>query len=110
MNKKLLAVLIGTMLTLAACGGDDTGGKTDNGDAVTTADAGREEKLYNNKCASCHGENLEGAFGPALESVGSSMTQEEIEAIIEEGKGGMPPRLLEGDDAANVAAWLAEKK
>lgn len=38
------------------------------------------------------------------------MSAEEIEKIIVDGKGSMPPGLLTGDDAKLVAEWLAEKK
>ncbi|WP_210367223.1 cytochrome c551 [Bacillus sp. REN3] len=103
MKKKLLALLMGTSLVLAACGGGgDEGGKDTAG-----ADP---EKLFNQKCSSCHGGNLEGGAGPKLSDVGSRLSQEDIEKVIAEGKGSMPPKLLEGDDAKAVAEWLAEKK
>ena len=114
MNKKLLALLMGATLALAACGSDEAEEKpaTNNGSSseTATADAGNETKLYENKCSSCHGQNLEGGLGPALDKVGSSMSQEEIEKIIVSGKGVMPGNTLKGDDVTAVAAWLAEKK
>ncbi len=112
MSKKLLALLLGTSLVLAACGGDDSSDEPANGgeDNSTTADAGQEAKLFEQKCSSCHGQNLEGGVGPELKTVGSKLSKEEIETIIVEGKGSMPKGLLTGDDASAVAAWLAEKK
>lgn len=102
MKKKLLALLMGTSLVLAACGGGDEGG----GDT-----AGADpEKLYNQKCSSCHGGDLEGGAGPKLSDVGTRLSQEDIEKIIAEGRGAMPKGLLEGDDASAVAEWLAGKK
>lgn len=113
-KKKLLALLMGTSLVLAACGGGneatdekDTG---TTGGETTTAGAGDAEKLYNQKCSSCHGGNLEGAVGPALDKAGSHLSKEDIENIIANGKGAMPPGLLKGDEAAQVAEWLAAKK
>ncbi|SIF92745.1 Cytochrome c551 [Mycobacteroides abscessus subsp. abscessus] len=66
--------------------------------------------MFTQKCSSCHGDNLQGGVGPSLEKIGSQLSQEEIEKTIAEGKGAMPPRLLEGEDAAAVAEWLAAKK
>jgi cytochrome c551 len=110
MKKKLLALLMGTSLVLAACGGNEEAEEPKDGTETTTADAGEDAKLFNNKCSSCHGQNLEGGVGPALEKVGSKLSQEDIEKIIQEGKGAMPPGLLEGEEASQVASWLATKK
>ncbi|HAQ06926.1 MAG TPA: cytochrome C551 [Bacillus bacterium] len=105
MKKKLLALLMGTSLVLAACGGG--GGDEAGGGDTAGADP---EKLYNQKCSSCHGGDLEGGVGPKLSDVGSRLSQEDIEKVIAEGQGSMPPKLLEGDDASAVAEWLANKK
>ncbi|PLS17913.1 cytochrome C551 [Bacillus sp. M6-12] len=117
MKKKLLALLMGTSLVLAACGGDDSADKEpaeDKGSETTTetsdAGDGNEAKIFENKCASCHGMNLEGGVGPKLADAGSRLSKEDIEKIIAEGKGAMPPGLLEGEEASSVAAWLAAKK
>lgn len=104
MKKKLLALLMGTSLVLAACGG---GGDEAGGGDTAGADP---EKLFNQKCSSCHGGNLEGGVGPKLSDVGTRLSQEDIESVIANGKGSMPPKLLEGDDASAVAEWLANKK
>lgn len=95
---------MGTSLVLAACGG---GGDEAGGGDTAGSDP---EKLYNQKCSSCHGGNLEGGVGPKLSDAGSRLSQEDIEKIIAEGQGTMPPKLLEGDDASAVAEWLASKK
>ncbi|WP_071460812.1 cytochrome c551 [Bacillus massilinigeriensis] len=102
MKKKLAAILMGTTLALAACGGSDEAGDSKS--------AGDPEKLFNQKCSSCHGGNLEGGAGPALDKVGAKLSQDEIEKIIKEGKGSMPAKQLEGEDASTVAKWLSEKK
>jgi len=122
-KKKLLALLMGTSLVLAACGGGgdeaaDNTDKTDTGTTTTeenagdtsTASAGDAQKLFDQKCSSCHGANLEGAVGPNLTKVGSKYSKEDIEGIIANGQGAMPPGLLQGDEAAQVAEWLAAKK
>nr|WP_249365447.1 cytochrome c [Cytobacillus citreus] len=107
---------MGTSLVLAACGGandadkKDTDTGTTNGGETTTADAGDAQKLYDQKCSSCHGGDLTGGVGPALDKAGSKLSKEDIENILANGKGQMPPGLLKGDEASKVAEWLAAKK
>lgn len=103
MKKKLFALMMGTSLVLAACGGGDDA-------ADTTAGGGDPEKLFGQKCSSCHGGNLEGGVGPKLSAIGSKLSTADIEKIILEGQGSMPKGLLQGEDASSVASWLAEKK
>ncbi|WP_102344881.1 cytochrome c551 [Bacillus sp. Marseille-P3661] len=136
MKKQLLALFMGTALVLGACGGGDDaaepaedtteqpageateeqpaegGGETAEGGETggATADAGAGEELYKQSCASCHGQNLEGGVGPNLTAVGGKLDAAGIQNVIENGQGAMPPGLLKGDDAAAVAAWLAEHK
>src|SRR5699024_191770 len=111
MKKWLFAVLLGTMLVLGACGGDDNaddnaateenaanhGHATEenaddhnnaannehgNGDSVETAAA---EDVFERNCASCHGNDLSGGAGPDLTSIGSDYDADEIGDIIENG-------------------------
>ncbi|MBH0229899.1 cytochrome c [Halobacillus yeomjeoni] len=75
-----------------------------------TASASPEE-MFQSKCSSCHGGNLEGGAGPNLQKVGSSYSADEIKDIIVNGKGSaMPAGLYTGEQAAKLAEWLAEKK
>lgn len=113
-------------LLLVACGGGDTNGDDngsddndtnvteDNGsvdqEATGTYNADEAEKLYQQSCASCHGGNLEGLNGPPLDKIGAVYSEDEIADIIANGKPGMPPGLLTGEDADQVAAWLADQK
>jgi cytochrome c551 len=113
MKKRIFALIMGTSLALAACngGGDNaTEPAQDNNAGGGEKAAADAEKLVQQNCVSCHGQNLEGGVGPSLEKVGSKLSQEEIENIILNGQGSMPKGLLQGDDAKAVAAWLAEKK
>lgn len=107
MKGKLAALFVGTALVLAACGGgeDET---SSEGATTDTVSAG--EKIYTQKCSNCHGQNLQGGVGPDLTTVGSKLSQEDIETVINEGQGAMPPRLIEGEDVTAVAEWLASKK
>ena len=105
MKKSMLALLFGSALVLAACGGDD-------GESSGTSTQSEGEKLTMQSCANCHGGNLQGMGNtPDLNKVGARLTEEEILDIILNGTGkGMPPGMLKGEDAEKAAAWLAEQK
>ncbi len=107
MKKKLLLGLMGAALALGmgACGKSEDKSSSRNQTA-----SGGGETIFQQSCASCHGNNLEGKVGPALTNVGKKYSQDEITAIIEKGRGSMPPGLIEGEDAEKVASWLAEQK
>jgi cytochrome c551 len=104
---KNMAMATGIVFLLAGCssGGDSGGGK--GGGSVDSAAA---EKSFKQNCASCHGNNLEGGTGPALKQIGKEDSKDEILKQIKNGGGGMPAGLINGDEAENVAAWLASKK
>lgn len=125
MKKWLMAVIFASLLALAACGGGgsddaeepaDTGTDTeqpaedDATDDGATVDAGAAEEVYKKSCASCHGGDLSGGVGPDLTSVGSELSADQIETIINDGVGTMPGGLVSADDAALLADWLAEMK
>jgi cytochrome c551 len=111
MKKKLLGFMLGTSLVfgLAACGGGQDEGTTSDGTTETTS-VGDAQKIYNQKCSSCHGGNLEGGFGPALEKIGAKLSKDEILNVINNGKGSMPPGIINDDEAEAVAEWLANNK
>ncbi|SOC16986.1 cytochrome c551 [Ureibacillus xyleni] len=134
MKKSLLALIFGSALFLAACGGgddeatndtntgtDDTGTEqtTDTGNDTATegTDTGTEtasaegETIVKSNCATCHGGNLEGMGStPSLADVGTRLSEDEILDVILNGRGGMPGGLLQGGDAEAAAAWLAQQK
>ena len=111
MKKKWLATfMLGSALMLGACGGDDSDSSTDTGsENGGTADA--SEKVAQQRCATCHGGNLQGMGNtPALNDIGSRYSEEEILNIIVNGQGGMPGGLVKGEEAEALATWLAEQK
>ncbi|WP_458411873.1 cytochrome c551 [Schinkia sp. CFF1] len=121
MNKKLLALFMGSALVLGACGGGgDTAKEPANnaGNTGTTEQAApaaddvsaKAEGIFKQSCASCHGQNLEGGVGPDLTKVGTRLDQAGIENILANGRNAMPAGLIQGDDAKAVAEWLAAKK
>lgn len=69
---------------------------------VTTAEF--DPEVQSKSCISCHGDNLEGGMGPAL--VGTDLEVDEIEEIIINGKGAMPPGLVEPEHVTEFAEWL----
>lgn len=113
MKKQLLAMLFGATLILGACGGGDETTEPEapaesGGEETAAVDA---EQVVQQNCISCHGENLEGAGNfPALNDVGSRLSQEEILSVIENGQGAMPANIIEGEEATAVAEYLANMK
>lgn len=105
-KKAMLTLVFGSAIFLAACGGGD---ETDSADQATTPDG---EAIAMKSCVNCHGGELQGmGKTPALNNVGSRLSEAELLDIINNGTGnGMPPGLIKGDDAKAVAAWLATQK
>lgn len=109
MKNKFLGVLFGAALVLGACGGGgDKANDNNAGGDTASVDA---EKIVNNSCVSCHGNNLEGrGNAPAIDTIGATMSEDQIHDVIINGQGAMPPGLIKGDEATAVAKYLAEKK
>jgi cytochrome c551 len=123
MKKKLLALFLGIALvmSLAACGGSSSTSKDTSKEKSTnqatkkittnTATAGDAQKIVNQKCTACHGQDLQGQVGPSLQHIGSKYSKDQILGILKNGKqGGMPAGVISGSDADKVATWLAAKK
>ena len=131
MKKSLLALIFGSAIFLAACGGGDEEGTndtttgtndteteqttenktTDTDEAATETASAQGEELVKSNCTTCHGGNLEGMGStPSLADVGSRLSEDEILNVILNGRGGMPAGLLQGEDAEAAAAWLAQQK
>lgn len=104
MRKKWLSALFVTSaLLLAACGG---------GEEEVDSSKPEGERLVYKSCSTCHGGQLQGMGNtPALNDLGARMSEEEILDIIINGTGkGMPPGLLQGEEAEKAAEWLAQQK
>ncbi|KUP05691.1 cytochrome C551 [Bacillus coahuilensis m2-6] len=114
MKKKFMALLLGTSLALAACGGDDGSETSSDLNEASTEEVVingvNVKQIYNQKCSSCHGGNLEGGFGPQLSTIGASLSKEDIMSVIENGQGQMPKGIISGDESAAVSEWLASMK
>jgi mono/diheme cytochrome c family protein len=68
-------------------------------------DAARGEAIFATTCASCHGADASGGVGPQL--AGSGVTADDVELVVATGRGVMPGGLVAGQDAADVAAFVA---
>lgn len=111
MKKQLMALLFGSALVLGACGGGEDTAEPPADSGSGDGAAVDAEQVVQQNCISCHGENLEGQGNfPALKDVGARLSEEEILGVIENGRGAMPPGIIEGEEAAAVAKWLSEKK
>jgi cytochrome c551 len=116
-------VVLGLMLTLTACGGGETDTPQDEGQTGTeestteksTNDTGgndatlvaQGEEAFKKSCIGCHGANLEGGAGPALNNL--SLSKEEIVQIIKNGRGSMPGNLAPDKEEA-IAEYLLSQQ
>lgn len=106
-----IIAIIGVVLVIvmSTAGSNQRETMNSEGDDVEEATVETPEGIFTNSCASCHGDDLSGGFGPALENVGSSMNEEEIQEIIKKGRGSMPAETVSEDQAEIVAEWLVEE-
>ena len=106
----LLLLPVVAALVVAGCG---TGGMAAGGDATNG------KTLFNQKCAGCHtladagaqgkiGPNLDDAFAPDRKQ---GFKQSSIQSLVLDqirfAQGTMPPMLVTGHDAQDVAAYVA---
>ncbi|MBD2870217.1 c-type cytochrome [Paenibacillus arenilitoris] len=78
----------------------------------TPVDIASAESIYKSNCMACHGDEFQGAMGPALKQVGAEMSKERIYKQIVNGGGGMPGyegRLTE-EEIVNLTNWLGSFK
>ncbi|MBO0588433.1 cytochrome c551 [Sporosarcina sp. E16_8] len=113
MKTKFLAVMLGAVLVLGACGGDKAKEKETVTPGTGTETASVDvEKVVSTSCIACHGGNLElkGGMGPDLSQVGGRLSEKEIHDVIVNGRGSMPAIKVSDEEATAVAKWLSDKK
>lgn len=64
------------------------------------------EEIVQASCIGCHGQNLEGASGPALTSLEGKYSAEEIANIVLNGTGAMPAMPVNEVEADAIAQYL----
>lgn len=121
LKKGLFTSLFIFLLVVVGCSGDESSKESQKEsnpienvetENKTAGVIDKGQELYNQKCANCHGKNLEGIVGTELTNTGSKYTEEQLLDIIVNGieKTTMPGGLLEGEEAEAVAKWLAQQK
>lgn len=108
MKKRLLILLIGASLVLAACGDDQASEAGSLGEANLTIE--EVKSVYSQNCASCHGQILANGIPGDLDKIGAELSKEEIETTIRKGRGMMKGGLVEGNEAASLVDWLSTLK
>src|SRR3954468_2337938 len=84
-------------------------GETTTGGGSSGADVAAGKTAFVATCGGCHtlkDAGTAGNVGPDLDSL-APLTAETVANQIKNGGGAMPPKLLQGADAANVAAYVA---
>lgn len=110
--RRLLVLALPLLLTstLACDSGDDGGGGDDNAAIkALTGDAANGQAVFTaGACATsgCHGADGNSGTAPALDSVVSSRTDDQLIDSVLDGKGSMPPNDLTDQEMADVLAWL----
>ncbi|KEO81899.1 c-type cytochrome [Tumebacillus flagellatus] len=68
--------------------------------------------LYQQNCAGCHGQNLEGRSGPNLQHIGKKLDVAGVTKQITNGGPGMPAfgDKLDQGQISELAAWIAKQK
>ncbi len=66
------------------------------------------EAVAQQKCITCHGENLEGNVGPNLH--GEDKDKDALHDIIKNGKGGMPGGLIEDAHIDDMVDYILSLK
>ncbi|MGA8043399.1 MAG: c-type cytochrome, partial [Terracidiphilus sp.] len=75
----------------------------------THAPSGPVNPTYQQRCALCHGDHLQGVAPsfPAIMGVGNRLTTAQLTHLIQKGGKLMPPQPdIEGKDLAALLAWL----
>ncbi|MBT2645974.1 cytochrome c [Bacillus sp. ISL-34] len=78
------------------------GGKTEESESASAS----PEDIYKQNCISCHGDAYQGGVGPALKGVGDRLSVDEVKDVITNGRGAMPPGLVEEQNIDAMAEYI----
>jgi len=73
--------------------------------SVQLGDPYRGQTVFQQNCASCHGQHAEGGIGPKLS--GDTISLAAAKAQIEHPRATMPPNLVSGQAEKDVLAYLS---
>ena len=105
MKKKWLIVIgsVFLMILIAACGSGEKNTATSGSQSGESSLINVGKETYAKSCLHCHGNDLKGKSGPALDNM--NLTKQQIIDIIENGQGTMPGGLAKGKEEA-IAEYL----
>ena len=101
------ALLVLAGIAVAGCGSSSSSAGTDDDGAQPDIASGKE--IFQAKCGLCHelaDAGTPGTLGPNLDQLRPSAARTLRQ--IDTGGGAMPADLVEGQDAQDVAAYVAE--
>jgi mono/diheme cytochrome c family protein len=107
-----IALGVAVPAVVIANGGQGEGGTPALAGKSVSGDQARGKTLFRQNCASCHSlaaVNARGVTGPNLDRIGPVSKQRVLNAIRigGTGSGRMPPGILQGKDAQDVAAYVS---
>jgi mono/diheme cytochrome c family protein len=107
-----IAVVFGVGIPAAVLAGNSGKNKNAPGGVKLSSDEVRGRKLFAQNCATCHtlkAANAQGKVGPNLDELRppKALVLNAIEQGRARGQGQMPPLLVTGRDAQDVAAFVA---
>jgi cytochrome c551 len=73
--------------------------------STPAGDVSRGKTVFATTCSACHGVDATGGAGPPLTD--SGLTAADVQEVVATGRGVMPAGLVAGQDAADVAAYVA---
>jgi mono/diheme cytochrome c family protein len=105
-SRLLIVLLVPFVLALSGCSDDGDGGEGACegrcGEIAGVVDGGEAEgdgeQLFAVSCASCHGSEGQGGFGPSLVGVAERLTTAEHVSVVLNGRNAMPPLDQLDDD------------
>lgn len=110
MKKRWFWTIGASVLLLSACG-QATDSSDQNNSSNQTNQVSAPEQIAKQNCSSCHGNNLQGNYGPSLQKTGSKYSKEQILNILNNGIGTMRPQTqLSSQEKEVLADWLSQKK
>jgi mono/diheme cytochrome c family protein len=87
--------------------GDQAEGEAEGGGGGAEGDAAAGEQVFAGTCGACHAGNGTEAGGVGPQLAGSGVNAEDIQTIVMNGRGAMPPQTtVTGADLDNVTAYV----